>query len=64
MKQYKTINLYQLYGVNISNKKQSILRYFGSPSEPPANVLPTFENTMKYCNLLKTQMKEKTNGKQ
>ena len=36
---------------------------FGSPCELPENMLPTFENTMKYYNLVKLQMKEELNGK-
>ena len=36
---------------------------FGSPCELPENMLPTFENTMNYYNLVKLQMKEELNGK-
>ena len=36
---------------------------FGSPCELPVNMLPTYENTMKFYNLVKLQMKEELNGK-
>ena len=36
---------------------------FGFLCELPENMLPTFENTMKYCKLVKLQMKEGLNGK-
>ena len=36
---------------------------FGSPCELPENMLSTFENYLKYYNLVKLQMKEELNGK-
>ena len=36
---------------------------FGSPCKLPENMLPTYETTVKFYNLVKQQMKEDLNGK-
>ena len=36
---------------------------FGSPCKLLGNMLPTYEDTLKYYNLVKFQLKEASNGK-
>ena len=36
---------------------------FGPPCKLPENMLPTYEDTLKYYNLVKFQLREASNGK-